>query len=1029
MYDGEEHSEPSYTVTYGDQSGKATNNEDGSYTFTLSTGDVITITDVKTVKNVSDTKANNNTFTYVLANADQYASVSVTYGTLTITARSITMTSATDTKKYDGTALTNSEVKVTGDGFVTGESAAYDVTGSQTLVGSSDNEFTYELNEGTLAENYSITTAFGKLTVTKTDKVVTILSGDNTWEYDGKEHSEPTYTVTFGTGEDAQTGVAKLNEKTGKYEFTLKTGDVVAISDVKTVQFVSDTAANNNTFKYTLTNADQYETVTTVYGTLTITAKALTITADSDRKVYDGKALTANGYTNTALAEGDAIESVTVTGSQTVVGKSDNVPSAAVIKNADGTDVTGCYTITYAKGSLEVTELHVTVSAADAPSVAYDGKEHTGVTEYTLTGVVSGQTATITYTPAKGTLVGTYTGSFDEVTFKVMAGKEDVTANYVLDKATPGKISITDEGVSDDLVVTKTAEDKKYALDETVTFEIEVTNIYNEPKTIILKEIANVTLAQGKFENVAPGKSVKTTATYKITEADILKGSFTNTVTATVGTKSWQAQATVKTVEPDPSLKLEKETTSKAASEDGKYALGEEITYKITVMNDGNLTISDIEVKDSKTGDTWTIDSLAPGESKEFTASYTVTEEDILNGSVKNEVTATGVDPTDDPVDPDPDDVEDPTEDPKPHLTVDKETTSTPANGKTYALGEKVTYKITVTNDGNLTITEIKVTDELTGDVWTIDSLAVGKSAEFTAEHAVTEDDILAGKVVNEATAEGKNPSDNPTEIEPGTKEDPTEDKDPHLTVEKETTSTPANGKAYQFGEKVTYKITVTNDGNLTITEIKVTDDLTGDAWTIEALKPGESKDFKAEYTVTKEAALAGSVKNTAKADGKNPSDEPTKNEPGTKEDPTGEGKVKYWFSEGVGQTWWKSSGVDAKFTISRDPFDEDAFKHFLKDGTGIEIDGKVVDPKYYTAVSGSVKLSFTPEFMETLEIGRHTIKGLFDDGEAETYFFVASKDVPDTGDHNDLFLWSGAMITSMLGMIYVATKRRKEEQ
>ncbi len=75
--------------------------------------------------------------------------------------------------------------------------------------------------------------------------------------------------------------------------------------------------------------------ITYANGTLEVTKKAVTITADSDEKVYDGTALTKDSYTNTALAAGDSIESVTVTGSQTVVGSSDNVPSAAKIVNAD----------------------------------------------------------------------------------------------------------------------------------------------------------------------------------------------------------------------------------------------------------------------------------------------------------------------------------------------------------------------------------------------------------------------------------------------------------------------------------------------------------------------------------------------------------------------------------------------------------------------------------------------------------------------------------------------------------------------
>ena len=64
--------------------------------------------------------------------------------------------------------------------------------------------------------------------------------------------------------------------------------------------------------------------ITYVNGTLEVTKKAVTITADSDTKVYDGKALTKDSYTNTALAAGDSVESVTVTGSQTVVGTGNN---------------------------------------------------------------------------------------------------------------------------------------------------------------------------------------------------------------------------------------------------------------------------------------------------------------------------------------------------------------------------------------------------------------------------------------------------------------------------------------------------------------------------------------------------------------------------------------------------------------------------------------------------------------------------------------------------------------------------------
>ncbi len=89
----------------------------------------------------------------------------VTDGKLEISKRSVIMTSASDEKFFDGEPLTNDTVTVTGDGFVEGEGASYDVTGTQTKTGESDNTFTYKLNENTKADNYKIEIAFGKLVV------------------------------------------------------------------------------------------------------------------------------------------------------------------------------------------------------------------------------------------------------------------------------------------------------------------------------------------------------------------------------------------------------------------------------------------------------------------------------------------------------------------------------------------------------------------------------------------------------------------------------------------------------------------------------------------------------------------------------------------------------------------------------------------------------------------------------------------------------------------------------------------------
>lgn len=95
----------------------------------------------------------------------------VTDGSLTITKRDVTLTSASASKPYDGTALTSKNVTVGGNGFADGEGATYNVTGSQTEVGKSDNKFTYELNANTKASNYNITMYKGELVITAADSV------------------------------------------------------------------------------------------------------------------------------------------------------------------------------------------------------------------------------------------------------------------------------------------------------------------------------------------------------------------------------------------------------------------------------------------------------------------------------------------------------------------------------------------------------------------------------------------------------------------------------------------------------------------------------------------------------------------------------------------------------------------------------------------------------------------------------------------------------------------------------------------
>ena len=143
--------------------------------------EVLTVTDTKTGKELvagtdysvtySSDLVNAGTVKVTVAGLGNYSgSFTKTYK---ITKRSVTLTSATVSKVYDGSALTNTSITVSGDGFVEGEGASYEVTGTQTEVGNSANSFNTKLNEKTLASNYNITKVVGTLTITAAPAPVT----------------------------------------------------------------------------------------------------------------------------------------------------------------------------------------------------------------------------------------------------------------------------------------------------------------------------------------------------------------------------------------------------------------------------------------------------------------------------------------------------------------------------------------------------------------------------------------------------------------------------------------------------------------------------------------------------------------------------------------------------------------------------------------------------------------------------------------------------------------------------------------
>ena len=277
---------------------------------------------------------------------DSYSHIDKVSGTLTVTKRNVILKSADDSKAYDGTPLTNSNVTAGGDGFAAGEGASYDVTGSQTKAGSSPNTFSYVLNEGTKGNNYNIIKNDGTLTVTPNLTEIRIKASDADKKYDGTPLSRNAYSRIgeLVEGDTLEVMVAGSITDAGS------TDNIV--TGVKVMRGSEDVTSS-------------YGNIVFEKGTLTVTQREVILTSASDSKAYDGTALTNSMVTvsGDGFAEGEGA-SYNVTGSQTEAGKSDNTFTYKLNKGTKEDN----YVIVPKEGVLEVTrnmtEISVTAGSA-----------------------------------------------------------------------------------------------------------------------------------------------------------------------------------------------------------------------------------------------------------------------------------------------------------------------------------------------------------------------------------------------------------------------------------------------------------------------------------------------------------------------------------------------------------------------------------------------------------------------------------------------------------------------------------------
>jgi len=619
-------------------------------------------------------------------------------------------------------------------------------------------------------------------------------------------------------------------------------GDV-SVSDTLTYTV---TAVNDGTANLTsLQVSDNLITPSSTVCALVIPGASCVLTGTY---VVTAADIAAGSINNTASAESDQTASTDDT--ETVA-----VPNAAlsIVKpapaNADedaSTDISLGDTLTYTvtatnSGTSNLTNVVVndpllTPSSASCALVA------PGAT-CVLSGTYSVSAADI----AAGNIDNTATADSDQ-TDPVDDSQTVVvpTPQHTLDKVIAGS---TDTDSSGDL-----------SAGDALSYTITATNTGTATLTNLVLTDSKITPNTITCASVAPGSTCVLNGSYTVTAADVTAGTVDNQATS-VSDQTAQVDADESVSLPAPALAINKPAPINSDEDgSGDVSAGDTLTYTITASNTGSANLTNVLVADTViTPSSNTCALVAPGANCVLTGSYAVTAADIVAGSIVNEASANS-DQTDEVTD---DETVSP---PTPDLQLDK---AAPSNadedGSTdVSAGDTLTYIITATNNGTSNLTNVVVSDAmLTPGSSSCASVAPGATCVLTGTYVVTPADVLAGSIVNTASAE----SDQTVPVQDTeTVTTPT----PSHTIDK---AAPGNADEdastdISVGDTLTYNITATNNGTATLTNLIVSDSMISPATvTCASVPPSGACLLTGTYVVTAADVLAGSINNTASAE------------------------------------------------------------------------------------------------------------------------------------------------------------------
>ena len=363
-----------YTGQYdGASHGKAaTANVDGATIEYSIDGENTWTTDFPTIKNVGEINVT------VKASMANYSDATAKY-TLKVTPRTVTLTSETASKPYDGDPLTRPVVTIGGDGFVDGEVTDIKAIGSVTNVSDSPvtNTIVYTTTDEFVEDNYNITKDEGTLTITKSGELSVNAKGYD-GKYDGQTHNG-NVTATEG---------ATLSYSTdGGNTWTATEPTIKNVGEINVIVKASMANYSDATAKYTLK----------------VTPRTVTLTSETASKPYDGDPLTRPVVTIEGDGFVDGEATAIATGSVTNV--SDSPVTNTIVYTTTDKFVAGNYNITKSEGTLTITPLAVTVTAKDYTK--YVGEKDPAF-EATVTGTINNDTVSYTISREKGETAGTY---------------------------------------------------------------------------------------------------------------------------------------------------------------------------------------------------------------------------------------------------------------------------------------------------------------------------------------------------------------------------------------------------------------------------------------------------------------------------------------------------------------------------------------------------------------------------------------------------------------------------------------------